>query len=151
MDFGLVAAFNEARIGLAEGGIPIGSSLVIGNEIIATGRNRRVQDGNAVMHAEVNCIQNAGRLTSDVYRRATLYTTLSPCEMCAGTALLFRIPRIVVGENRNHLGAEDHLVAVGVEVTVVQNSECIEMMAQFISSHYSLWMEDIGEPIDVGQ
>lgn len=140
----LAAAVEQARIGLAEGGIPIGAALVVDGEVLATGRNRRVQMGSAIRHGETDCIENAGRLPASVYARSTLYTTLSPCHMCAGTALLYKIPRIVIGENRTYCEAEDLLRSHGVEVVVLDDAECLSMMQQFIHSKPSLWNEDIG-------
>ncbi|MCG3128582.1 MAG: tRNA-specific adenosine deaminase [Phycisphaerae bacterium] len=141
----LAAAIDEARTGLSEGGIPIGSVLVIDGQIVGRGHNRRVQRGSAILHAEMDAIENAGRLAARDYRRATLYSTLSPCDMCSGTALLYRIPRIVIGENRTFRGPEQLLRARGVEVTVVDDAECIELMRAFIAAHPALWNEDIGE------
>lgn len=141
----LIAAIQEARLGLAEGGIPIGSVLVLENAIVGRGHNRRVQQGSAILHAEMDCLENAGRLTPHQYRRATLYSTLSPCDMCSGTALLYKIPRIVVGENRSFQGPEDYVHSRGVELTVVDDEECIALMQQFIANHPELWNEDIGE------
>jgi creatinine deaminase len=145
MDEFMQAAIDEAMQGRAEGGIPIGSVLVIGNEIVGRGHNRRVQRGSAILHAEMDCIENAGRLKAHDYRRATLYSTLSPCDMCSGTSLLYRIPRIVIGENETFRGPEDYLRARGVELTVMNDSECIRMMREFIASRPELWNEDIGE------
>jgi cytosine/creatinine deaminase len=139
------AAIEEARAGLAEGGIPIGSVLVIDDKIVGRGHNRRVQKGSAILHAEMDCLENAGRLKPRDYRRATLYSTLSPCDMCSGTALLYNIPRIVVGENRTFQGPEDYVRSRGIEVTIVDNVECIELMRAFIAAHPELWNEDIGE------
>jgi cytosine deaminase len=139
------AAIEEARAGLAEGGIPIGSVLVIDNKIIGRGHNRRVQKGSAILHAEMDCLENAGRLKPKDYRRATLYSTLSPCDMCSGTALLYNIPRVVIGENRTFQGPEDYVRSRGVELTIVDNAECIELMRQFIADRPELWNEDIGE------
>lgn len=141
----LAAAIDEARAGLAEGGIPIGSVLVIDGRVVGRGHNRRVQRGSAILHAEMDAIENAGRLRSRDYRRATLYSTLSPCDMCSGTALLYRIPRIVIGENRTFRGPEQHLRDRGVELTIVDDPECIELMRAFIVAHPELWSEDIGE------
>jgi cytosine deaminase len=140
----LAAAIEQARIGLAEGGIPIGAALVVDGEVLATGRNRRVQMGSAIRHGETDCIENAGRLPASVYARSTLYTTLSPCHMCAGTALLYKIPRIVIGENRTFSETEDLLRSHGVEVVVLDDAECLSMMQQFVHSKPSLWNEDIG-------
>jgi cytosine deaminase len=137
-------ALAQARTGLAEGGIPIGAALVVDGQVLATGRNRRVQLGSAIRHGETDCIENAGRQPATVYARATLYTTLSPCYMCAGTALLYKIPRIVVGENRTFTESEDLLRSKGVELTVLDNQECAALMTQFISANPQLWNEDIG-------
>jgi creatinine deaminase len=139
------AAIAEARAGLAEGGIPIGSILVIDGEIAGHGHNRRVQKGSAILHAEMDCLENAGRLKPRDYRRSTLYSTLSPCDMCSGTALLYNIPRVVIGENRTFQGPEDYVRSRGVELTIVDNAECIELMREFIAAHPELWNEDIGE------
>ena len=141
----LAAAIDEARAGLAEGGIPIGSVLVVDGQIAGRGHNRRVQQNSAILHAEMDCLENAGRLTPRDYRRATLYSTLSPCDMCSGTALLYNIPRIVIGENRTFQGPEDYMRSRGVELTIVDNAECVELMQAFIGAHPELWNEDIGE------
>jgi cytosine deaminase len=141
----LQAAIDEARHGLAEGGIPIGSVLVIDGRIVGRGHNRRVQRGSAILHAEMDAIENAGRLRAADYRRAVLYSTLSPCDMCSGTALLYRIPRIVVGENQTFLGPEDYLRSRGILLEVRDDPECIVMMEEFIRSRPQLWNEDIGE------
>jgi len=140
----LRAAIEQARKSRAEGGIPIGSVLVCDGHIIGRGHNCRVQTGSAIDHGEMNCLRNAGRLTADVYRRSTLYTTLSPCPMCSGAIVLYKIPRVVVGENRTFVGAEDYLRSLGVEVDVLQDSECIQLMADFIREQPALWSEDIG-------
>ena len=140
----LAAAIAEARSGFEEGGIPIGSVLVQGGDIIGRGHNRRVQKGSATLHGEMDCLENAGRLAARVYRESVLYTTLSPCPMCSGAILLYKIPRVVVGENRTFLGAEETLRAAGVEVEVRQSDECIELMARFIREQPALWNEDIG-------
>ena len=140
----LAAAIEEARIGLAEGGIPIGSVLVCDGSIIARGHNRRVQQGSAILHGEMDCLENAGRLPAAVYRRCIIYTTLSPCPMCSGAILLYRIPHVVAGENQTFLGAEDYLRANGIQVDVRQDAECIELMRQFIADKPTLWNEDIG-------
>lgn len=145
MDESLQAAIEEARKGLAEGGIPIGSVLVIDGQIVGRGHNRRVQQGSAILHAEMDCLENAGRLSASDYRRATLYSTLSPCDMCSGTALLYDIPRIVIGENRTFQGPEDYVRSRGVELEIVDNAECVALMEQFIAAHPDLWNEDIGE------
>ncbi len=141
----LQAAIEEARTGLAEGGIPIGSVLVIDDKIVGRGHNRRVQQGSAILHAEMDCLENAGRLTAADYRRATLYSTLSPCDMCSGTALLYDIPKIVIGENRTFQGPENYVRSRGVEIEVVDNEECYNLMQEFIAAHPALWNEDIGE------
>ena len=141
----LRAAIDEARQGLAEGGIPIGSVLVVDGKIVGRGHNRRVQHGSAVLHAEMDCLENAGRLKAEVYRRATLYSTLSPCDMCSGAALLYGIPRIVVGENRTFHGPEAYVRSRGVDLEIVNDAECVELMLAFIESHPGLWNEDIGE------
>ena len=144
MDEFIDAAIAEARAGLAEGGIPIGSVLVHEGRIIGRGHNRRVQRGSAVLHAEMDALENAGRLPAAVYTRSVLYTTLSPCAMCTGAILLYRIPRVVVGENVTFRGDEDLLRSRGVEVTVLQDERCIEMMRRFIREQPLLWNEDIG-------
>lgn len=141
----LQMALDEARLGLAEGGIPIGSVLVIGGEVAGRGHNRRVQNGSAILHAEMDCLENAGRLSPSNYRRAVLYSTLSPCDMCSGTALLYRIPRIVIGENRTFRGPEDYVRSRGVTLEIVDDPECYQLMQQFIAEHPELWNEDIGE------
>ncbi len=143
MDAFLRAAIVEAERGLAEGGIPIGSVLVHDGQILGRGRNRRVQKGSAVLHGEMDALENAGRQPARVYRDCTIYTTLSPCAMCSGAILLYGIPRVVVGENRTFLGEEDLLRSRGVAVEVLQDSRCQELMAQFIHVHPSLWAEDI--------
>jgi cytosine/creatinine deaminase len=140
----LQAAIEEARNGLSEGGIPIGAVLVIQGQIFGRGHNRRVQKGSAILHAEMDCLENAGRLRAEDYKRATLYSTLSPCDMCSGTALLYGIPRIVVGENRTFRGPEDYLRSRGVELTVLDDQQCARLMADFIRDHPELWDEDIG-------
>lgn len=145
MDSFLQAAIDEARQGLAEGGIPIGSVLVIDGEIVGRGHNQRVQRGSAILHAEMDAIENAGRLTARDYQRATLYSTLSPCDMCSGAALLYKIPRIVIGENRTFRGPEDYVRSRGVELTIVDSDECRRLMQDFIAAHPELWNEDIGE------
>lgn len=140
----LKAAIEEARLGLAEGGIPIGSVLVIDNKIVGRGHNRRVQRGSAILHAEMDCLENAGRLTSKEYRRSILYSTLSPCDMCSGTVLLYQIPKIVIGENRTFQGPEDYVRSRGVELEIIQDAECIRLMEEFIAARPELWREDIG-------
>jgi cytosine deaminase len=140
----LEAAINEARKGLAAGGIPIGSVLVIDGRIVGRGHNQRIQKGSAVLHAEMDCLENAGRIAAADYRRATLYSTLSPCDMCSGAVLLYGIPRLVIGENRTFRGPEDYVKTRGVEVIVVDNQECRELMATFSKNNPELWHEDIG-------
>jgi cytosine deaminase len=144
MDSFLRAAIDEARQGLAEGGIPIGSVLVIDGRIVGRGHNRRVQQGSAILHAEMDCIERAGRLRASDYRRSTLYSTLSPCDMCSGTALLYRIPRIVIGENRTFRGPEDYVRSRGVALEIVDDPECVALMREFIAARPELWNEDIG-------
>jgi cytosine/creatinine deaminase len=139
------AAIAEAEAGLAEGGIPIGSVLVHQGRIIGRGHNRRVQKGSAILHGEMDALENAGRHPARVYRESTLYTTLSPCSMCSGAILLYGIPRVVIGENRSFMGEEDLLRARGVELSVVDNARCIELMAGFMRDRPELWNEDIGE------
>ena len=140
----LSTAISEARAGLAEGGIPIGSVLAYDGKVIGRGHNRRVQNRSAILHAEMDCLENAGRLSANVYRRCVLYTTLSPCWMCSGAILLYKIPRVVAGENQTFIGAEDMLCNHGVQVDVLQDSECIELMRTFIAQNPALWNEDIG-------
>lgn len=140
----LGAAIEEARIGEQEGGIPIGSVLVHGSKILGRGHNRRVQRGSAILHGEMDALENAGRQSASVYRESVLYTTLSPCSMCTGAILLYGIPRVVVGENQTFLGEEELLRARGVSVEVLQNQECIRLMRQFIQNNPQLWSEDIG-------
>ncbi len=140
----LDAAIAEARLGLSEGGIPIGSVLVSENRIIGRGHNRRVQKGSAILHGEMDCLENAGRQRASIYRRATLYTTLSPCPMCSGAILLYKIGRVIVAENKTFLGSEDRLREAGIEVQVLQDSDCIQMMTEFIVARPELWNEDIG-------
>jgi cytosine/creatinine deaminase len=138
------AAIDEAKAGLAEGGIPIGSVLVIEDKIVGRGHNRRVQQGSAILHAEMDAIEDAGRLKAGDYRRAVLYSTLSPCDMCRGTALLYKIPRIVIGENRTFRGPEEYLRSRGVVLEVLDDPECILLMEGFIRARPDLWDEDIG-------
>ncbi|SFT75467.1 nucleoside deaminase [Halomonas saccharevitans] len=145
MEHFMQAALEEARQGLDEGGIPIGSVLVHRGVIIGRGRNRRVQLGSAVLHGEMDALENAGRHPAEVYRESTLYTTLSPCAMCSGAILLYGIPRVVIGENRTFLGEEGLLRERGVEVEVWQDPECIALMETFIAASPALWHEDIGE------
>ena len=140
----LKAAIEQARKSLSEGGIPIGSVLVHDGKIIGQGHNCRVQTGSPIDHGETNCLRNAGRLSAKVYRECTIYSTLSPCPMCSGAIVLYKIPHVVVGENQTFLGAEDYLRANGIQVDVVQDSECIALMADFIAAKPELWREDIG-------
>ena len=144
MDEFMQAAIAEARMGLAEGGIPIGSVLVIDGKIVGRGHNRRVQKGSAILHAEMDCLENAGRLKAQDYQRAVLYSTLSPCDMCSGTALLYKIPRIVIGENRTFQGPEDYVRSRGVELVILDDLTCIRLMEDFIAARPELWNEDIG-------
>jgi cytosine deaminase len=139
------AAIEEARRGFAAGGIPIGSVLVIGEEIVGRGHNLRVQNDSVVFHAEMSALENAGRLKARDYQRATLYTTLSPCDMCSGATILYTIPRIVIGENTTFSGPEDYLRSHGIELTILNLAECIALMRTFISSNQRLWNEDIGK------
>ncbi len=140
----LAAAIADARLGLSEGGIPIGAALVADGRILATGHNRRVQLGSTIRHGETDCLENAGRLPAAVYTRSMMVTTLSPCDMCTGAILLYRIPRVVVGENVTFHGGEDYLRSRGVEVVVLQDAECIGLMTDFIRAQPALWNEDIG-------
>ena len=145
MDKFLESAIDEAKKGLAEGGIPIGSVLVIDNKIVSRGHNRRVQKGIAILHAEMDCLENAGRLKASDYQRATLYSTLSPCDMCSGAILLYGIPKVVIGENRTFSGPESYLISLGVKVINTDNLECRQLMETFIKENPDLWNEDIGE------
>lgn len=145
MDEFMQAAIAEAQLGLSEGGIPIGSVLVHRGVILGRGHNRRIQQGSAIRHAEMDALENAGRQPANVYRESVLYTTLSPCAMCSGAILLYGIPRVIIGENRTFLGEEDLLRARGVQVELVQDSTCMAMMQGFIASNPGLWNEDIGE------
>jgi cytosine deaminase len=144
MDQFLQAAIEEAKLGLSEGGIPIGSILVIAGAIVGRGHNQRVQKGSAILHAEMDCLESAGRLTAADYRGATLYSTLSPCDMCSGTVLLYGIPRVVIGENRTFRGPEDYVRSRGVELVIVDDPTCRQLMQSFISAHPQLWNEDVG-------
>ena len=144
MDKFLQVAVEEARQGLSTGGIPIGSVLVCDGRIIGRGHNQRVQRGSVIHHAEMNCLENAGRLRASVYQRCTLYSTLSPCPMCSGAALLYKIPRLIVGENVTFQGPEEYVRAQGVTVEVLQDAECIRLMREFIAAKPQLWNEDIG-------
>jgi cytosine deaminase len=141
----LEAAKAEARAGLAEGGIPIGAALVVDGQVLGAGHNRRVQRGSPILHGETDALEAAGRQPAAVYRRATMVTTLSPCDMCTGAILLYGIPRVVIGEHRTFMGAEALLRERGVEVVVLDDSECVEMMERFIAERPDLWNEDIGE------
>jgi len=140
----LDAAIDQAGQGLAEGGIPIGSVLVVDGEIVGRGHNRRVQKGSPILHGEMDALENAGRLLGQEYRRSVIYTTLSPCSMCTGAILLYGIPKVVIGENRTFLGAEELLRASGVELVVVDDQRCVDMMVGFIDEKPQLWNEDIG-------
>ncbi len=140
----LAAAVAAARAGRADGGIPIGAALVVDGRVLATGSNKRVQQGSAIRHGETDCLENAGRLPASVYARATMVTTLSPCDMCTGAILLYKIPRVIIGENRTFYGAEDLLRSRGVEVVVVDDDDCVAMMTDFIAAEPTLWNEDIG-------
>lgn len=144
MDKFLKAAFDEAQKGLQEGGIPIGSVIVHKGKIIGRGHNRRVQQGSTILHGEMDALENAGRQPASVYRECTLYTTLSPCPMCSGAIVLYGIPRVIVGENTTFLGEEDLLRSRGVELEVLQEKACIQMMQAFITERPELWNEDIG-------
>jgi cytosine/creatinine deaminase len=144
MDEFMRAAIEEAKKGLAEGGIPIGSVLVIDGKIVGRGHNRRVQKGSAILHAEMDALENAGRLAAKDYQRAVLYSTLSPCDMCSGTALLYKIPKVVIGENETFQGPEDYVRSRGVELVILDDPECIQMMRDFIADRPELWNEDIG-------
>ena len=139
------AAIDEARKGLAEGGIPIGSVLVIDDRIVGRGHNQRVQKGSTVLHAEMDCLENAGRLSATDYKRSVLYSTLSPCDMCSGTVLLYGIPKVVIGENQTFQGPEEYLRSRGVELEIVDSAYCVQLMTDFIAAHPRLWNEDIGE------
>ena len=150
MDAFLDAAIAEAKAGLAEGGIPIGSVLVHGGRILGRGHNRRVQRGSAILHAEMDALENAGRQPAEVYAQSVLYTTLSPCSMCAGAILLYRIPHVVIGENVNFQGEEDLLRSRGVTLNVLEDERCVERMRRFIREHPALWYEDIGAPTGAG-
>lgn len=141
----LAVAIAEARQGRSEGGIPIGAALVVDGKVLAGGHNRRVQHGSAIHHGETNALENAGRQSASVYARSTMYTTLSPCHMCTGAILLYKIPRVVIGENQTFMGAEELLRLNGVEVVVLNDDTCIAMIKEFIAAEPSLWNEDIGE------
>ena len=141
----LLEAINEAKKGLSEGGIPIGAVLVLDGKIVGRGHNKRIQNSSAILHAEMDCLENAGRLTASEYKRATLYSTLSPCDMCSGAVLLYGIKRVVIGENRTFIGPEKYVQSRGVTLEVIDNQECIDMMRNFIETEPILWNEDIGE------
>ena len=145
MDEFMRAAIDEAKKGLADGGIPIGSVLVIDGKIVGRGHNQRVQKGSAVLHAEMDCLENAGRLKAGDYQRAVLYSTLSPCDMCSGTVLLYKIPKVVIGENKTFQGPEEYVRSRGVELEILNDAECIKLMEDFIAARPELWNEDIGE------
>jgi cytosine deaminase len=140
----LASAVAAARTGAAEGGVPIGAALVIDGQVLATGYNKRVQLGSPIRHGETDCLDNAGRQPASVYARATMVTTLSPCDMCTGAILLYKIPRVIIGENRTFLGGEDLLRSRGVEVIVLDDADCVAMMDEFIAAHPDVWNEDIG-------
>ena len=144
MDRFMVEAIEEAKKGLQEGGIPIGSVLVINGEIVGRGHNQRVQKGSPILHAEMDCLENAGRLSAKEYQKSTLYSTLSPCEMCSGTVLLYKIPKVVIGENKTFQGPEQYLRDNGVELEILDNKTCIQLMDDFIEDKPELWNEDIG-------
>lgn len=139
-------AISEAQQGLAEGGLPIGSVLVHKGKVLGQGHNRRIQQGSTILHGEMDALENAGRLSANVYKESVLYTTLSPCAMCSGTILLYGIPKVVIAENSNFLGEETLLASRGVELEILNDKTCIEMMSEFIEQNPSLWNEDIGEP-----
>ena len=146
MDKFMQAALEEARLGLTEGGIPIGSVLVHQGRIMGRGHNRRIQRGSAILHGEMDALENAGRLPASVYRESCLYTTLSPCPMCSGAIALYGIPRVVIGENRTFMGEEAWLRGRGIQLEVLQAEDCIRLMQDFIRQHPELWHEDIGQP-----
>jgi cytosine deaminase len=141
----LNAAIEEARAGLDSGGIPIGSVLSIDGKIVGRGHNKRVQNSSSVLHAEMDCLENAGRLTAADYQRSVIYSTLSPCDMCSGAILLYKIPHVIIGENRTFQGPEEYLRSRGVQVEIADNAECYQMMQNFIRNNPFLWNEDIGE------
>jgi len=146
MDEFLEAAIGEARLGQGAGGVPIGSVLVIDGQIIGRGHNQRMQKGSSVLHAEMDCLENAGRLPAASYQRSVLYSTLSPCDMCSGAVLLYGIPRVVVGENRTFQGPEEYLRSRGVDLEIIDSPECYQLMQGFIAANPAVWNEDIGEP-----
>jgi cytosine deaminase len=141
----LAVAIEQARIGRSEGGVPIGAAIVVDGRVVGAGRNRRVQLGSAIRHGETDALEVAGRLPASAYRRATMATTLSPCDMCTGAILLYGIPRLVVGENRTFYGGEDYLRSRGVDVVNLDSDECFDLMRDFITEHPDIWNEDIGE------
>lgn len=145
MDKYLAAAIEEARRGAEAGGIPIGSVLVIDGDIVGRGHNQRIQKNSAILHAEMDCLENAGRLSAADYRRSVLYSTLSPCDMCSGTVLLYGIPKVVIGENRTFRGPEDYVRSRGVDLEILNDDTCIVLMREFIAAQPALWNEDIGE------
>jgi len=145
MDKFLQAAIDEAKQGKKNGGIPIGSVLVLDGKIVGRGHNQRVQKGSSVLHAEMDCLENSGRLKASDYQRATLYSTLSPCDMCSGAILLYGVPKVVIGENRTFQGPEAYLKSRGVELVIADNKECFQLMETFIEQNPMLWDEDIGE------
>jgi cytosine deaminase len=144
MDKYLQAAIDEAMKGRGSGGIPIGSVLVIDGEIVGRGHNQRVQNGSSVLHAEMDCLENAGRLKASDYRKSVLYSTLSPCDMCSGAVLLYGIPQVVIGENRTFQGPEDYVRSRGVQLEILDDDTCVQMMQDFIRENPALWNEDIG-------
>ena len=144
MDEGMKVAIEEARRGLENGGIPIGSAMVIDGKVVGRGHNQRVQQGSVIHHAEMNCIENAGRLKASDYQRATLYSTLSPCDMCSGMTLLYKIPHLIVGENKSFQGPEEYVRSRGVKIEILNIPECIQLMDEFMAAHPELWHEDIG-------
>ena len=145
-DVGLRVAIEQARTGRAEGGVPIGAALMADDgTVLGAGHNRRVQLNSAIRHGETDALETAGRLAASAYARSTMYTTLSPCDMCTGAILLYGIPRVVIGENRTFVGGEDYLRSRGVEVVIVDSTECVELMNEFIAAHPEVWNEDIGE------
>jgi cytosine deaminase len=139
------AAIEQARQGLRSGGIPIGSVLVLGGKIVGSGHNQRVQNGSAILHAEMDCLENAGRLSASDYAQSVLYSTLSPCDMCSGAILLYKIPTVVIGENQTFQGPEDYLRSRGVQLEIVNSGECVQLMSEFIDGNNDLWNEDIGK------
>jgi len=145
MDKFLKAAIDEAKVGMSNGGIPIGSVLVIDDKIVGRGHNQRIQKGSSVLHAEMDCFENSGRLKAADYRRATLYSTLSPCDMCSGAILLYGVPKVIIGENKTFCGPEKYLQSRGVELVILNDPECCQIMESFIQKNPKLWNEDIGE------